>query len=688
MKRYGPLGLAIRMGIGLAALATAGAPVAPPVGRQLKPANMAQAYQWYTDGTVVPGDSIDMHGAWFTPGAPYQWIFTKSFAAPGVAINCHPSQVMAFKGTGVANGRTRTVGANLGVDLVFNNYTSATNHHIDLNNCSLFSFFGCFTSASGFFGLYTQGCSDITFRNNIITSVRHDGLRTDGGPVRFDVRGNTIADNCPQQRVYYKADGTAPLFTSADPGAPWKVFEPDHGDGWQAYTGAMIDILGQYNYFKMNIGQGIWWADVTSVLRAQIMNNTIFTAYPQAVFMPTTTDCELTSNAISKHPDYDPDSANQLISVQLASGGFRTGLNTFTLGTTTVSAPGGAAALQAAISGTLVPANPPTWSTDGATVGTINSKIGGQVFVPYAGPNKLLNPPSLQYDGPTPPPWATGIYIKAIPGNAQTPASSFIGYWNSVWTRWYKDGVQQAAASGPAGMVSPVTTDGSWTADQSADSTNGINGTWTAQSAAVVVGTLPVSGWDTTGTGAGAYAFSGANDRTATRSGVDGSPRNLRGVKGYAQTADFCAYFEADLTDNAFGNTDARIGVGNSSASLTNYEGGANVAILNMSGDLAGNSTSLGNGGTLGDGVRVGFCLKYTLSTDTLLLFVKKSGSWILGGDPDGAGAGINLNYLNGLIYPFVQTTEASPTPDVANLYTAGGDFTLTKPTIAAAWGG
>lgn len=183
----------------------------------------------------------------------------------------------------------------------------------------------------------------------------------------------------------------------------------------------------------------------------------------------------------------------------------------------------------------------------------------------------------------------------------------------------------------------------------------------------------PGSGWNTGEGGAGGYAFTGTNNSTATRNAVNGSPRNLRGTQGHA-TGKW--YFEADLTDLAFGNTDARIGIGNSSAAVTAYEGGVNVAIANLNGDLGGNSTSLGTFTAQPDGNRFGFAVDLTAGK----LYIRDESGWLLGGDPNAGGTGISISYLTGTIYPFVQTTT---TGDNTTLYTAAADL----PNLPAGFG-
>lgn len=183
------------------------------------------------------------------------------------------------------------------------------------------------------------------------------------------------------------------------------------------------------------------------------------------------------------------------------------------------------------------------------------------------------------------------------------------------------------------------------------------------------------SGWNSSDAGAG-YAFTGTNNSIATRNGADGSPRNVRGTQGRSAGR---LYLEVALTDLAFGNTDARVGIGNASAALSSFEGGANVAIFNLSGDLGGNSTTLGTFSAKGDGTIFGL----TIDFSSKLLFIQDNTGPLLGGDPDGAGAGISLAYLlPGTLFPFLQTTTIG---DFSPLNTTS--FALTKPTSATAWG-
>lgn len=625
----------------------------PTVGNQLKPANMAAAYTMYTT-TAVAGDVIDMDGAWFTPGAPYKWIFTKSFAAPGITLNCHASQVMQFFGDTIVAGRTRVVGANLGADVILGNTTSSTNHAVQLNFCTMFAFVGCFQTDTSFFGIYTRGCSDITERNNIIRFVRHDGLRHDESLTRADIRNNYVADNCTRFRVWYKADNTTPLYRT-DTQAGYIQFDPDHPDGTQSYLGTWTDTLYQYNYLKTNNGQALFNSDANH-LRAIFDNNTLISSIPYAAWVGMSagaSDVTFTNNTISKHPDYDPNSGNQNINIDTGANPLRIGLNIFNAGTTNAQNAATLSNLAGPITGSVAATNPPTWSTDGATVGTIPSKLGGVAFVPYAGAKLMVNPPDLVMDG-TAAPWASGCYIKAIAGNVKMPSGAIYGFWDTMWTRWFLDGAQQAVGQGLAATVSPLTTAGSWTAQQSLDSTNGVDGNWSTISAAAVV----ADAFNSLTTGIGNITYSNSN-RTAVRNTSDAATivPSLNG-----RTAGASAKYVFEITPTQVSGGDVYFGI---------TDGTRRILIngANMYGGVIGSESSAAGfgGGLFPTGLKDGTD-KFTILWDALnqKIWVKSNtNGWLgSGGDPNGGGTGfdISLVALTGTVKAYVTVTKVGDT--------------------------
>lgn len=665
---------------GIALVAPPKAGSVTPVGNELKPANFAAAVTML-NSTAVVGDVINCRHAGYTAntGTGNILTVTRGFGSTGVTFIGNDTEPMRMAANGIT-GNIEWVGCRFWADatnVLGPKEPLYTSCDVDLQNCSRFAFRGC-NFMQGEFGLMLRGpspgCADIFVDGVNIAFARSDHIRLDVTN-RVQITNFYIADACGQLPFWFKADNTTPIIGSAFQSGYLNI-DPDHVDGLQIYTGPATDLLFQYGTLKAVNGQGFFGStdDPIVTTRAAVLDCTILTANDNNLWITAGTECEFSRNTLGYLTDKNPASTNISIFARKApstAGNWKGGLNTYPGGTTILGDSG--ITFNGPITGTATAPTAPAFTGTTSNIVNLPTLRNRPSYTDYAGPPVLLTGPTLLWDKTSPQPWAAGIYLKACPGPIK-------GWLYSLppllWTRWKKDGtIQGSAAQGFAAMVSPVTTNGSWVAEQSIDSTNGTNGTW-LPSTAVAIGLA--SGWNPSDCGnATRFNFSGTNNNIAARNATgSGSVTNVRGSQ-FRTTGRL--YFTTSLTDAAFGDTDARVGIANSSAALTAFEGGANVAALNLSGNLGGNSTTLGTIAAKTDG----FVFGWTIDLGTRKLWLKDDVNNInlLGGDPDSGGAGIDISYLIGALAPWLQTTTNG---DNSTLNTTSA---TSKPTSATFWG-
>lgn len=432
---------------------------------------------------AVSNDVISInHGAYVPSGNVEALELTQAYGGVGITLIGTEAQKVRIKVDSIANAQVEFVNWWANADAYMNHTTTTPNdgtpdfYTIYVRQSSKVAFYGC-TAYQGIFGVYIWGSStsDITIANCNISGQRHDGLRFDALCTRIEAYGNNIEDNAPQEQAWWKQDNTAPQIRS-DFQSGYYFLNPDHADGTQTYNdvGTFTDIWVHHNRFKITVGQGIFYSQV-AYTRVAITDNIIIPSYPWAVHVTDAQDVEVSRNTISKHPDYDPDSGVLLIMINRLSGTGRIkgGLNTYP-GDTSVSA--STLDLTGAINevgGTVAAPNPPTWNTAGATVASLATLRLRKTYTPYSGTPKMTTGPSPRWDQSSGTA-AAGSYLKAIPGCIE---GHVFGFETTLYTRWMKNGVQQAVGQGTTAMVSPVTTAGTWRADQSFDGVTWYQGT-------------------------------------------------------------------------------------------------------------------------------------------------------------------------------------------------------------------
>ncbi len=646
------------------AVASRGGSAPAPVGNLVTYTSPADFQtKW---AAAVTGDVLAPH-ATFAAGAP-MLINMRAFAAPGVTLIGHPTQVAVVRGNSLANCRVEFVGWNFSADAYQGNAGPSVAYEyssVDLNDCSLISFQGN-TFGQAEWGIMCRGgsgCADITIRNNVFAFHRSDCIRilNGGATNRSIIVNNYFADSCHQERYWAKADGTTPIISSADPGGGYtKVVEPDHPDIIQAYgvaTGVLNDLLIQYNTIKAVGAQAIYLDADNTQTACAILDNYVRVGQAHALRFAKADACEMSRNDVDMLADHDP-----LISVPAITfnrpggvGNAKGGLNTWPGGTSISNDTG--LTLTAAIAGTATAPTPPSFLQTTSNVGNLAVLRARPSYTDYSAAAVMLKNPYIWVDGSAAP-YATGARLKlvweVIKGWLYTlPANT--------WHRWKKDGsvVGGSAGVGLAYAVSPVTTAGSWVGEWSSDSTDGTNGTWYS-SAAVVVAT---AGTTLDPSRKSAQVTLSNGNLTSTQTGTDNTHAIAKSI-GTIPAANGNYYFEVDVAPISGSQTGMAVISDGFSVNGDPHDFVASCFAIFGNGAMFGSGGFTGNLGNMGgagkayvSGGKFGIYLRRVGAVDKVFVIYPDNTWSSATGDPTGVGAGIDCSaatsgvVLNGPAY-------------------------------------
>lgn len=648
-------------------------------------------------GTIVTGDVLAPHAS-FVAGAPMRIDITRTFAAPGVTLVGHPSQVAVVRGDTQANCRIEFVGWNFSADAYQGNAGPSVAYEycsVDLNDCSLVSFQGN-TFGQAEWGIMCRGgsgCADITIRNNVFAFHRSDCIRilNGGATNRALIYNNYFADSCHQERYWAKADGTTPVISSADPGGGFtKVVEPDHPDIIQAYgvaTGVLNDLLIQSNTIKAVGAQAIYLDADNTQTNCAILDNYVRVGQAHALRFAKATACEMSRNDVDMLADHDP-----LISVPAITfnrpggvGNAKGGLNTWPVGTSISNDTG--LTLTAAISGTATAPTAPSFLQTTSNVGNLTSLRTRPAYTDYAAAAVMLKNPYIYVDG-TSSPYATGVRLKLV---WEVVKGWLYTLPSTVWHRWKKDGsvVGGSAGVGLAYAVSPVTTSGSWVGEWSSDSTDGANGTWYSTAAVTVAAATTTMDPSRK---SGEITLSGGN-LIATHSGTDATQALAHSI-GSVPIANGTWFVEKCFVPVA-GSQGGIALVG--PAKATNIDphdfSGPCLAVFGDGNTYGSNGIGFNVGGMTGGNANYGATKWYGVTIirsgtagEVVKMYLQfPDGSYSTGGGAPGVGAGHDISAA------FAASAISFPgytykTGDVDTINFGASAYTRTKPGGASNW--
>lgn len=620
----------------------------PSVGNLINVTSWSQAVT-LINTTAVSGDVINMAHAGYTDDSSQFLNVSRAMGlGNSITVIFRATQPVAIEVGAQANCNMEFVNAL--VNPLAIGFSDAQYGAKIWNGTSGVCFSGC-NFVGGYTNLYCDSISDFYMRNCNFSLPRNDHINLAKDNTRVKLENFYCADTSHGERMWYKFDGTAPVFQGSDPfSGTGSSLDWNHGDGIQGFGGPNstltdIDIDG---YNSSIIGQAHQFADVGTgkQLRVRARNSTFSAALSRHFCCDTADNVELSNNTFVLRSDHDPSVSNVDILLLPAggTGAIRGGLNTIPVGAT-INVGSSGVDLRAAINGSPVAApNPPAFLGTTSNVGNLATLRQQKTYTPYSGARLATSDPSIVASGSAP--FASGSRFIAWP---QTSINGFTyspWTYGLAWTEWMLDGVGQGPVQGEAGMVFQCNTLGKTvTFRQSFDSTNGVNGTWRTSSNSAVMAsagtTLNPADIDSRMT------LSNGNLTGTETAGT--SVHSLCRSIGTIPTTDGNYYFEVQPTTGT-----SVFAMCNSSWSLsadpTNF--GVGRACGTQGGTVFYNGGSQGlspllTGSDVPDGSRwFGIYIRRSGSGATVKLFMRlPSGVWTTGGgDPTGAGAGHDLS--------------------------------------------
>lgn len=277
---------------------------AASVGNLRQPTSKAQAETFLAN--AVPGDVINCYHGGYDSSGVWALDITTTYAS-GVNLITHPSQPTKVRCVNKTNVNLEITLSGGSGDAVAGNYDESVtlNDTLYVQNSSGL----CISSSKigpGYVGLRMINSTDITVDHCVIYGSRDDLMKSYSNCQRVRVINTMFRDTVAGSKVFSKFDGTTAQFGGSFQGSPWvQSFDPNHGDGWQNFSGTgnhiwfyQCDLKGyMQGYFHTDDGSG---GSQSNVL---IEECTFQCAFAYALMITVGDNIEVKNCTFLKHPD-------------------------------------------------------------------------------------------------------------------------------------------------------------------------------------------------------------------------------------------------------------------------------------------------------------------------------------------------------------------------------------------------
>lgn len=651
-----------RLGSGLLPALLGGNPTpTPSVGNLVLASNWADFLAKYAAANAS-GDVISIDHAGYTPSGPQTLTINRSMT--DLVLIGASNQVVQLVVNGQANCNTELVQWDFSGDARQGNTNIGVNNYSSyVNNSSGLKFSNC-NFGQGSYSNYLSSSSSIVYENSNIFYSRGDSMQVFGNVDKLEVRNVWARDTLFANIHWYKF-GSPTLCQAADPGGGYTKWDAVHTDAIQAFGGALTNFLFD-GYNTSSFGQAMF---ITGALGGthslgKVVNCTLSATYANQLILDAGTNNEVSSNTFVLHPDPFPGAAQAIYFDRTVGGLIRTGLNTIPVGYT-VSGPFSRADMIGPMTGdTVTPPAPSAYQGSPSNVGGLATKRLRRTLTPYSGQPTAMTPIGALFASNAGPPYASGTIFEAMPGQA---LGCFQGMEAGFQWEHFVNGVSVSGPTTGLTGMQYAPPDGEYQVRWRGHSTTA----WSPLSTSVTVG-VAVGAWDPANKNAGITLSNANNTATNLVAGLNA----VRSVAG--MLADGKYYYE--ITPNFDTNAGNAVGAVNASHPLNTNIGNLNGFELAKNGNVRGNNVFKAALGARTGGVTLGIAVSITGGLATKRAYFRDNTGWLgAGGDPGGAGAGINMDNVTGGIY--AAWNGQAGTGENATLNTGKTAFVYSIPT-------